>query len=79
MLSTYGPTVQTLLTLRILCCLPAMCIQVRDGLLSVLQQHGVEVRTSARVQQITTAAGAVTGVRLASGEWIKTPLVITNR
>jgi phytoene dehydrogenase-like protein len=52
---------------------------VRDGLLAVLQQHGVEVRTSACVQQITTAAGAVTGVQLAGGEWIEAPLVVTNR
>ncbi|WIA13356.1 hypothetical protein OEZ85_006938 [Tetradesmus obliquus] len=53
--------------------------KVCDGLLAVLQQHGVEVRTSACVEQITTANGAVTGVQLAGGEWIQAPLVVTNR
>jgi 2-polyprenyl-6-methoxyphenol hydroxylase-like FAD-dependent oxidoreductase len=54
-------------------------LQVRDGLLAVLQQHGVEVRTSACVEQISTANGAVTGVQLSGGEWIQAPLVVTNR
>ncbi|KAF6244121.1 hypothetical protein COO60DRAFT_1708158 [Scenedesmus sp. NREL 46B-D3] len=53
--------------------------KVRDGLLAVLQQHGVEVRTSACVEQITTAEGAVTGVRLADGERLGAPLVVANR
>ena len=52
---------------------------MRDGLLAVAQQHGVTVRTSARVVSINTADGAVTGVTLANGEVLPAKVVVANR
>lgn len=52
---------------------------MRDGLLAVAEQHGVQVRTGARVVSINTAGGAVTGVTLDGGEELGAPIVIANR
>jgi phytoene dehydrogenase-like protein len=42
------------------------------------RSFGAEIRTDARVAEIATSEGAVTGIRLASGEEIAAPLVVSN-
>jgi phytoene desaturase len=49
-----------------------------DALRDRLTERGVEVRVSARVTRIETAAGAVSGVRLESGEHLSADVVIAN-
>eukprot|EP00775_Hariotina_reticulata_P005714 gene5714-5954_t len=52
--------------------------KVRDGLLAVLQQAGGRVRTGARVEQINTQGGKVTGVTLTDGEQLPAAVVVSN-
>ena len=51
---------------------------VTAALAASARSFGAEVRTGAEVAQITTSGGRVTGVRLASGEEIAAPIVITT-
>ena len=51
---------------------------VTAALAASARSFGAEVRTGAEVAQITTSGGRVTGVRLASGEEITAPIVITT-
>ena len=51
---------------------------VTAALAASARSFGAEVRTGAEVDQITTSGGRVTGVRLASGEEIAAPIVITT-
>jgi phytoene dehydrogenase-like protein len=53
-------------------------VQVTDGLLSICQQSGVKVQTSAAVRAIRSRGGAVTGVELQDGTTIPADTVITN-
>eukprot|EP00879_Flechtneria_rotunda_P012551 GHRR01013105.1.p1 GENE.GHRR01013105.1~~GHRR01013105.1.p1 ORF type:complete len:410 (+),score=129.74 GHRR01013105.1:573-1802(+) len=53
--------------------------KVKEGLLGIAKQHGVNVRVSARVERIITANAAVAGVQLDGGEQLPTQLLITNR
>jgi phytoene dehydrogenase-like protein len=53
--------------------------QVPAGLLvNVIQTHGGEVRTRARVDEILISGGRVQGVRLEDGETIGAPVVVSN-
>jgi all-trans-retinol 13,14-reductase len=47
-------------------------------LVDVVRSHGGEVRTRARVQQILVDSGRAVGVRMANGEEISAPIVISN-
>ncbi len=47
-------------------------------LIDVIQTHGGRVRTKACVERIVVDNGAVTGVRLAGGEVIHAPIVVSN-
>jgi all-trans-retinol 13,14-reductase len=47
-------------------------------LLDVVRSHGGAVRTRARVQKILVEGGRVGGVRLASGEELHAPVVVSN-
>src|SRR3984957_11287848 len=51
---------------------------VTAALAASARSFGAEVRTGAEVAQITTSGGRVTGVRLAGGEEITAPIVITT-
>jgi phytoene dehydrogenase-like protein len=53
-------------------------VQVVDGLLSICQQAGVQVHTSAAVKAIRSRGGAITGVELQDGTIIPADTVITN-
>ncbi len=47
-------------------------------LVEVIESHGGEVRTMARVERITVENGVVTGVVLDGGEVLSAPLVVSN-
>ena len=49
-----------------------------DGLVSLLQGQGGEIRYGCEVEQIIVQNGAAKGVRLASGEIIKSDIVVSN-
>ncbi len=49
-----------------------------EALAAAAQAAGAEIRTGARVAAVTTTDGAVTGVRLASGEEITAPAVVSG-
>jgi len=49
-----------------------------EGMLKLLARCGGSVRYHAEVTEITAAGGRATGVRLASGEWLEAPIVISN-
>jgi phytoene dehydrogenase-like protein len=49
-----------------------------DALARYLTARGGRIRTSARVQELTTAAGRVTGVRLADGTQLQARAVVTS-
>jgi phytoene dehydrogenase-like protein len=51
---------------------------VSEALASAARAAGAEIRTSARVAQVTTADGAVTGVVLESGEEIASSVVVSG-
>jgi phytoene dehydrogenase-like protein len=51
---------------------------VTQAIAAAARSFGVEIRTSAPVAEITTRAGAVTGVVLESGEQIAAPTVVTT-
>jgi phytoene dehydrogenase-like protein len=51
---------------------------VTQAMAAAARSLGVEIRTSAPVQEITTRAGAVTGVVLDGGEEIAAPTVVTT-
>jgi phytoene dehydrogenase-like protein len=51
---------------------------VTQAMAAAARSFGVEIRTSAPVAEITTRAGAVSGVVLESGEEIATPTVVTT-
>ena len=44
----------------------------------IAEEHGGTIRLQAKVDEITTAAGKVTGVRLTDGEVITAPAVVSN-
>jgi phytoene dehydrogenase-like protein len=48
------------------------------GLVDVIHRHGGSVRTRARVEEILVHRGAVCGVRLADGDVISAPQVVSN-
>lgn len=48
------------------------------SLVEVIEAHGGEVRTSARVDRVTVDRGRATGVLLRSGERLPAPLVVSN-
>lgn len=48
------------------------------GMARLLDKLGVDIRLGADVEQIETAAGAVSGVRLASGERVAADVVVSN-
>jgi phytoene dehydrogenase-like protein len=52
--------------------------RLSDALVSYLRSRGGEVRTSAPVERVTSAAGHVTGVQLAGGEALAAPVVIAT-
>lgn len=52
--------------------------QLAATLVEVLEAHGGQLRTKARVTKIDVVDRTVTGVRLADGEVITAPLVISN-
>src|SRR3990170_863795 len=47
-------------------------------LVDVVRSHGGEVRTRARVQRILLEDGRVAGVRLANGDEVRAPVVVSN-
>jgi all-trans-retinol 13,14-reductase len=47
-------------------------------LVNVIQTHGGQVRTGAKVERILMRKGRVAGVRLAGGEEISAPVVVSN-
>ncbi len=47
-------------------------------LVDVVRAHGGQVRTRARVQRILVEDGRAVGVRLASGEEVRAPVVVSN-
>ncbi|RUP00589.1 phytoene desaturase [Hyphomicrobium sp.] len=49
-----------------------------DGLVSLVQGQGGEIRYGCEVEQIIVQNGAAKGVRLASGEIIKSDIVVSN-
>jgi phytoene dehydrogenase-like protein len=49
-----------------------------EQVLRKLEEHGGELRVQTRVEQITTEAGRVTGVRLDDGTTISAPVVVSN-
>jgi phytoene dehydrogenase-like protein len=51
---------------------------VSDAIRASAESRGAEVRTGARVAQISTRSGRVTGVVLDSGEELTAPLVVTT-
>ena len=51
---------------------------VVKGLVGLITQQGGTIRLNAKVDEITTDQGHVTGVRLSDGEMIKADLVISN-
>jgi phytoene dehydrogenase-like protein len=51
---------------------------VSEALASAARAAGAEIRTSARVAQVTTADGTVTGVALESGEAIASSVVVSG-
>ncbi len=51
---------------------------VTQAMAAAARAFGVEIRTAAPVAQITTSGGAVTGVRLESGEQLAAPTVVTT-
>jgi phytoene dehydrogenase-like protein len=51
---------------------------VTQAMAAAARSFGVEIRTAAPVQQITTGGGAVTGVVLAGGEELTAPTVVTT-
>lgn len=51
---------------------------MRDGLVSLLQRHGGQLRTDTPVERIMTAGGVVKGVRLQGGEDLLAGTVIAN-
>ncbi len=51
---------------------------VTDAMAAAARSFGAEVRTSAPVEEITTTAGRVTGVRLESGEELRAGTVVTT-
>ncbi len=52
--------------------------EVSAAIRRAAESFGAEIRTSTRVQQVTTNGGRVTGVVLASGEEISAPVVVTT-
>jgi len=54
------------------------CIRIPTVLAQVITDHGGEVRTSVPVERILVEKGGVKGVRLASGQEVSAPLVISN-
>ena len=52
----------------------ALCAHVQR----LLEAHGGEVRLHAKVEEILTEGGRVTGVRLVDGEVIDAPIVVSN-
>jgi phytoene dehydrogenase-like protein len=52
--------------------------QLAATLVEVLEAHGGRLRTRATVTGIETAAGRVTGVRLADGTRLRAPVVVSN-
>jgi phytoene dehydrogenase-like protein len=52
----------------------ALCAHVQ----ALLEAHGGEVRLHAKVEEILTDGGRVTGVRLVDGEVIDAPIVVSN-
>lgn len=48
------------------------------ALAAYLADHGTEIRTGAKVAELLTAGGAVTGVRLEGGEELHAPYVMTS-
>jgi 1-hydroxycarotenoid 3,4-desaturase len=52
--------------------------QVADAMTSVAQRKGAKVRFGSEVKEITTRAGRVTGVALASGERLEADAVVFN-
>ena len=52
----------------------ALCAHVQR----MLEAHGGEVRLHAKVEEILTDGGRVTGVRLVDGEVIDAPIVVSN-
>ncbi|GAB3484206.1 phytoene desaturase family protein [Amycolatopsis cihanbeyliensis] len=51
---------------------------IAAGLVEVIEAHGGEVRTNARVEKILVEGGRVTGVGLGDSEVITAPLVVSN-
>ncbi len=49
-----------------------------DGMVRLIEGQGGAVRCDAEVAAITTTAGAATGVRLASGEVMRSDIVVSN-
>jgi all-trans-retinol 13,14-reductase len=47
-------------------------------LVDVIQTHGGQVRTKARVEKILVEGGRVTGVRLRDGQSLRAPVVVSN-
>ncbi len=54
------------------------CIRIPQAMAEVISDKGGEVRTSTAVERILVEKGRVVGVRLASGQELKAPLVISN-
>jgi len=51
---------------------------ISDHLAGLLEQHGGELRRHTKVAGIATEAGRVVGVRLADGETVGAPVVVSN-
>ena len=51
---------------------------ISAGLVDVVESHGGEVRTKARVGEIVVTEGRTAGVRLVDGTVIEAPLVVSN-
>lgn len=51
---------------------------IAAGLLDVIRSHGGDVRTRARVERILIEGGRAFGVRLADGEELRAPIVVSN-
>ncbi len=52
--------------------------RIVEEIVALLQQHGVELRTNTRVEQIMHSARRATGVELANGERLPADIVIMN-
>lgn len=51
---------------------------IAEALAAAARAHGTELRLGARVREVRTSAGAVSGVTLESGERVDAPLVLSN-